>query len=56
MALSILAGASLLGLGAAGLTYVGLSLTLDLLRGLARRRRPRRPTLWQNLTPPDPRL
>ena len=41
----ILAGASFLGLGAAGVTFAGLSLLADAGRRLVRRR-PTRPTLW----------
>ena len=48
MSLLVLAGASLLGLGATGVVFAGLSLLVDVALGLARRRRPTRPELWHD--------
>ena len=53
MPLSILAGVSFLGLGATGMIFAGLSLLVDVARGLARRRRPTRPTFWHDPVPTD---
>ena len=52
MPLLILAGASFLGLGAAGVTFAGLSLLADAGRRLVRRR-PTRPTLWYDPVPTE---
>ena len=47
MSLLVLAGASLLGLGATGVIFAGLSLLVDVALGLARRR-PTRPEFWHD--------
>jgi hypothetical protein len=52
MALLILAGATFLGLGTAGVTFAGLSLLADVGRRLVRRR-PTRPTLWYDPVPTE---
>ena len=52
MPLLILAGASFLGLGAAGVTFTGLSLLANVGRRLVHRR-PTRPTFWYDLVPTE---
>ena len=51
MPLLILAGVTLLGLGATGVTFAGLSLLVEVAQNLIRRRRPTRPTLWHDPVP-----
>jgi len=53
MPLLILASAGFLGLAATGVTFVGLSLLVDVARGLPGRRRLTRPEFWHEPVPAE---